>query len=164
MRVRANRLVATNESLGKRELINHYRDQMGNRGDRTRGAKLFQQHCAVCHVANDQTTAVGASLQNLTDRSETTLLTAILDPNRAIDPRYQSYLVRTQDDRILMGIIEQEAGQSITLAHADGKRTILRRDQIAELKNSGTSLMPEGLQDILPPQAMRDLIEYLQNQ
>ena len=112
----------------------------------------------------DQTTAVGASLQNLTDRSETTLLTAILDPNRAIDPQYQSYLVRTQDDRILMGIIEQEAGQSITLAHADGKRTTLRRDQITELKNSGTSLMPEGLQDTLPPQAMRDLIEYLQNQ
>jgi putative membrane-bound dehydrogenase-like protein len=164
MRVRANRLVAIKESLGKRELINHYRDQMGNRGDRTRGAKLFQQHCAVCHVAKDQTAAVGASLQNLTDRSEATLLTAILDPNRAIDPQYQSYLVRTQDDRILMGIIEQEAGQSITLAHADGRRTTLRRDQITELKNSGTSLMPEGFQDTLPPQTMRDLIEYLQNQ
>ncbi len=164
MRVKASRLVATNESLGKRELINHYRDQMGNRGDRTRGAKLFQQHCAVCHVAKDQTTAVGASLQNLTDRSVATLLTAILDPNRAISPQYQSYLVRTQDDRILMGIIEQEAGQSITLAHADGRRTTLRRDQITELKNSGTSLMPEGLQDTLPPHAMRDLIEYLQNQ
>ena len=124
---------------------------------------IFKKHCAVCHVADDKGAAVGASLNNLVDRSDTALLTAILDPNRAVDPRYQSYVVRTEDDRILVGTIEQEAGQSITLAHADGKRTTLRRDQIDDMKNSGVSLMTEGLQEVLPPRDMRDLIEYLQN-
>ncbi len=163
MRVRADRLVASQESVGKRELIGGYQEQMGRAGDPSRGAALFKQHCAVCHVANNDGAAVGASLDNLVDRSDIALLTAILDPNRAVDPKYQSYAIRTEDDRILVGTIEQEAGQSITLAHADGKRTTLRRDEIADLKNSGVSLMPEGLQDVLPPTAMRDLLDYLQS-
>jgi len=50
----------------------------------------------------------------------------------------------------------------MTLAHADGKRTTIRREEIAEMKNSGVSLMPEGLQSVLPPHAMRDLVSYLQ--
>jgi putative heme-binding domain-containing protein len=116
----------------------------------------------VCHQANADGQAVGASLNNLTDRSPQALLTAILDPNRAVDPKYLSYVVRTQDDRLLVGMIEDESGQSLTLAHADGKRTTLRRDDIVEMKNSGVSLMPEGLQSVIPPEAMQDLILYLQ--
>ena len=107
--------------------------------------------------------AIGASLNNLTDRSREALLTAILDPNRAVDPKYLSYVIRTDDDRILVGTIEDEAGQSMTLAHADGKRTTIRREEIAEMKNSGVSLMPEGLQSVLPPDVMRDLVTYLQS-
>lgn len=105
---------------------------------------------------------MGASLDNLTDRSHQALITAILDPNHAVDPKYQSYVVQTEDDRILVGTIGQEAGQSLTLGHADGKRSIVRRDEIAEMKNTGVSLMPEGLETVLSPTAMRDLTGYLQ--
>ena len=40
--------------------------------------------------------------------------------------------------------------------------TVLRAD-IKELTASGLSLMPEGLEQVLPPQAMADLIRYLLN-
>ena len=162
MRVRAERLTRVGGSIEKRELISSYLTEVNGPGDTSRGAEAFKQNCAVCHVANSQGEAIGASLNNLTDRSHQALLTAILDPNRAVDPKYLSYVIRTDDDRILVGAIEDEAGQSITLAHADGKRTTIRREEIAEMKNSGVSLMPEGLQSVLPPQVMRDLLSYLQ--
>jgi putative heme-binding domain-containing protein len=162
MRVRAQRLTRAGGSVEKLALISSYLAEMNAPSDISRGAAVFKQQCAVCHLANSQDQAIGASLDNLTDRSHQTLLTAILDPNRAVDPKYLSYVIRTDDDRILLGAIEDEAGSSLTLAHADGKRTTIRRDEIAEMKNTGVSLMPEGLQAVLPPEVMRDLIRYLQ--
>jgi putative heme-binding domain-containing protein len=162
MKVRAQRLTRISGTAEKQELIHSYLLEINGPGDRIRGAAAFKQHCAVCHLADGGDQAVGASLNNLTDRSHAALLTAILDPNRAVDPKYLSYVIRTDDDRILVGVIEDEAGQSITLAHADGKRTTIRRDEIAEMKNTGVSLMPEGLQAVLPPDVMRDLVSYLQ--
>ncbi len=164
MRVRAERITRTAGTVEKQALVRKYLSETKRDRDPQKGEALFKQHCAVCHVAKEQAQAVGASLDNLTDRSDQAILTAVLDPNRAVDPRYQSYVIQTDDDRILVGAIEQEAGESITLAHADGKRTTIRRQEIAQLKNSGVSLMPEGLEEVLGPAAMQDLIGFLQSQ
>jgi putative membrane-bound dehydrogenase-like protein len=163
MRVRAQRVTRTTGTVEKQALVHKYLTELNGKPNTQKGAALFQKHCAVCHVTNAQGQAVGASLDNLTDRSEQALVAAILDPNRAVDPKYQSYVIQTDDDRILVGAIEQEAGQSITLAHADGKRTTIRRQEIQQMKNSGVSLMPEGLEEVLKPEAMQDLIGYLQS-
>lgn len=164
MRVRAERITRTTGTVEKQALIRKYLLEMKRERDPNRGEALFKQHCAVCHISKDQRQAVGASLDNLTDRRDQTIVTAVLDPNRAVDPKYHSYVIQTEDDRILVGVVEQEAGQSITIAHADGKRTTIRRQDIAQMKNSGVSLMPEGLEYVLEPAAMQDLIGYLQSQ
>ncbi len=88
-------------------------------------------------------------------------MTAILDPNRAVDPKYQNYVVVTDDGRVLAGAIEEESGQSITLAHADGKRTTIRRQEIENLNHTGVSLMPDGLEQVIDPEAMKHLLEYI---
>jgi cytochrome c553 len=41
-------------------------------------------------------------------------------------------------------------------------RSVLRRDQIDEMKASPVSLMPEKLLDTLSEQELRDLFRYLQ--
>ncbi len=163
MRVRAERLVSVSGSIEKRELVQSYLSQLQSKRDSANGAALFKKHCAVCHVPDSEGRATGASLANLSDRSDRALVEAILDPNRAVEPKYQSYIIQTTDDRILAGAIEEEAGSSITLAHADGKRTTIHRSEIASMKNSGVSLMPEGFQEILPPEAVQDLIRYIQD-
>ena len=164
MRVRAVRLTrhSNASSQAKRSLVGDYLKKMEGPVDLVDGAALFKQHCSVCHVADPQGQAIGASLDNLTDRSHTALITAILDPNKAVDPKYLTYIIRSEDDRILVGTIEQEAGRSLTIAHADGKRTTIRRSEIAEMKSSGVSLMPEGFENVLTPKAMRNLTGYLQ--
>lgn len=162
MRVRAARVIAATGAADKQLLVRSYLDQFDSDGNIENGAVIFKKHCAACHVPDSQGRAIGASLDNLSDRRDRVLVEAILDPNRAVDPKYQNYIVRTVDDQILSGAIEEEAGSSITLGHADGKRTTINRTEIASMKNSGVSLMPEGLEQTLTPQAIEDLIHYLQ--
>ncbi|MGV3482798.1 MAG: neutral/alkaline non-lysosomal ceramidase N-terminal domain-containing protein [Planctomycetaceae bacterium] len=163
MRVRAERLMRTAGSPQKQTLVDRYLSEMSGPGDAAAGEVRFKQHCAVCHASAGQNAAIGASLENLTDRSNEGLTTAILDPNRAVDPKYFTYLVQLDDDRVLAGVIEDESGSGITLAHADGKRTTIRRDRVVEMKNSGVSLMPEGFEAMLPPSHLRDVLAYLQS-
>ena len=39
----------------------------------------------------------------------------------------------------------------------------LARDEIEELRSNGVSLMPEGLEQNIPPQDMADLIAFIKN-
>jgi uncharacterized protein YueI len=48
------------------------------------------------------------------------LLIAVFDPNREVDPRYQTYQVGTADERVLTGIVVAETPTSITLRRAEG--------------------------------------------
>jgi putative heme-binding domain-containing protein len=163
-RVRAERLVRTSGSIEKSTLVHSYLAELDEPGDPNEGAKLFNQYCAVCHVPDKNGQPVGASLNNLTDRGNETLLIAILDPNRAVDPKYHAYTIETDDGRILVGAIEQENGPSITLSHADGKRTVIGREEVTHIKNSGISLMPEGMETVLPPESMKHLLAHLQQE
>ncbi len=58
-------------------------------------------------------------------------------------------------------MIANENANSITLRGPGGtEQTILRTD-LKDLSSSGLSVMPEGLEAALPPEAMADLISYL---
>lgn len=127
------------------------------------GAALFAKHCGACHTPDDQGRTIGPSLANLTDRRDRSLVESVLDPNRAVEPRFQSYLIRTEDDEILVGGIENELAETITLARADGTRILVDRRRIAEMKNSGVSLMPAGFEALLTPQQLRAVVRHIQN-
>ena len=168
MKVRAARLVRSGGGGGEpsdlvRETLARFRQlPSADAQPSDRGAELFKKHCAVCHAGDSKSEAIGASLENLTDRSDRGLVTAILDPNRSVEPQYQSYIVRTGDDRILVGVIESEVGNNVTIAHADGERTTLERRRIAEMKSTGVSLMPEGFETSLSASQLQTIVRYLQ--
>src|SRR5437762_2682467 len=95
------------------------------------------------------------------DKSPPSLLTAVLDPNQAVEARYVSYLATTKNGLTFTGILASETGASITLIGTEGKpQTILRKD-LEELTSTGKSLMPEGLEKELQPQDLADLIAFI---
>ncbi len=109
----------------------------------------------------DEGHEVGPQLASITNKTKEALLTAILDPSAAVDAKYFSYSIVTDDGLILAGKLEAETGSSITLLAAGGKReTVLRRD-IEELQASTKSLMPDGLEEELKPQDVADLIQFV---
>lgn len=91
------------------------------------------------------------------------LLTDILDPNRAIDNNYFNYLVIDRDGTIYNGIIATETSTSITLRQAEDKRVTLARENIEQIKSTGQSLMPVGLEKVLTVEDMSDLISFIKN-
>ena len=65
------------------------------------------------------------------------------------------------DGRTVSGMITSESATSITLRRAENATDTLQRSDIEELRSTRQSLMPEGLERQLDPQAVADLIAYL---
>jgi putative heme-binding domain-containing protein len=104
---------------------------------------------------------VGPDLAGLTNRSPLFLLTAILNPNDAVDARYLQYRVSLRDGRVLSGLIAEETASGMVLKEANGKATSLLRRDVESLQNTGLSLMPEGLERDMTKQDMADVMAYL---
>jgi putative membrane-bound dehydrogenase-like protein len=165
LQARVNRVLGSTTPANQNIIQQYLEFQEANAGtaDPSRGRELFQKHCAVCHVPDAAGRAAGPDLSNLTDRSRIALTESILVPNRAVEPQYRGYIVIKDDGRALSGTVAEEAGDTVTLALADGRRETIKRSEIEEFRNSGVSLMPEGFQQELDQSMLRDLIEYLRS-
>ena len=64
-------------------------------GDAQAGAAVFAKRCAVCHRLRGVGHEVGPNLASLTDYSPQALLTAMLDPNRAVEAKFLDYVAVT---------------------------------------------------------------------
>jgi putative membrane-bound dehydrogenase-like protein len=157
----AAKMFAASSSPDRGKLVDEYILTLPEKADAQRGAKLFAKTCAACHKVGDIGQPVGPDLASVGDKSIQGLLVAILDPNRTVEARYVNYLAITKDGRTLTGMISTETSTSVTLVGADGKAHNLLRNEIDELTSTGKSVMPEGLERDLPPQAMADLLAFV---
>jgi putative heme-binding domain-containing protein len=105
---------------------------------------------------------VGPDLSGINNKTKEELLTSILNPSFAIEPRFVNYIVTTKDGRMYDGVIANETPGSIALrgGSEDGDQTVLRKN-IAEIRASSVSLMPEDLEQSLSKQDLADVITYL---
>ena len=80
----------------------------------------------------------------------------------AIEPRFVNYVITARDGRMYDGIISNETTWSITLrgGSEDGDETVLRKN-IASIRASSVSLMPDELEKSLGKQGLADVIAYL---
>jgi putative heme-binding domain-containing protein len=72
------------------------------------------------------------------------------------------YVVTTKDGQIHDGVIANETPGAITLRGGTeiGDETILRQN-VAEIRASSISLMPEGLEQSMSRQDIADVVAYL---
>jgi putative heme-binding domain-containing protein len=89
------------------------------------------------------------------------LLTHILDPSRSVEGNFRAYTVMTLDGIVLSGMLASESKTAIELFDTEGKRKSVLRDDIDELVVSTKSIMPEGFESSIKPEAMTDLLEFL---
>jgi len=158
---RARKLLAANFNADRQQVIEQYRDALEQTGDLERGRAIFTKTCSQCHKLGDVGHQVGPNLAMVANKTPAFLLQEILDPNRNVDSRYVSYVAETKQGLIRTGIMTSETSASVTLLAAEGKRIPLLRDEIDELRASGKSLMPEGLEKDLSVQAVADVLAFL---
>ncbi|QDT14786.1 PVC-type heme-binding CxxCH protein [Alienimonas californiensis] len=138
-----------------------YQSALTMEGDVARGRAAFGRVCATCHAVDGVGTAVGADISDTYNRTPESLLTNILDPNRAVDVGGFAYTVLTADGRVLTGLLTSETAGSITLQSPGGETVSLPRGDLLELRSEGVSLMPTGLEEQLTPEQMADLLAFL---
>lgn len=129
--------------------------------DAAQGKLVFKQQCAKCHLHSGEGNKVGPDLTGVAVHPKSELLIHILDPSRSVEGNFRQYTVVTEDGLVLGGLLSSETRTSIELIDAEGKPHMLLRDEIDELVASRKSVMPEGFEKQVPPEAIADLLEFL---
>ena len=126
-----------------------------------KGAEVFEKNCASCHRLGGIGTHVGPDISDTFRRTPEALLVDILDPSRAIDNNYVNYLVRTRGGAVLSGFIADQTASSLTLRRGKDQQDVVLRRDIDQMRSSGVSLMPEGIEKNIPVAGMADLLAFL---
>lgn len=163
LRERARTLLAAALPPPRDEVLDAYRSALDMPADPLRGRAVFERNCGTCHRVADVGVDVGPDISDSRVRKPAQLLTDILDPNRAIDGNYVSYSVATTEGQLHVGIIAAETASSITLRQPENQTVTLLRNEIDEIRSSGISFMPEGLERNIGLQEMADLISFIKN-
>jgi putative membrane-bound dehydrogenase-like protein len=147
----------------RNKVVEKYRSLVKSTGNISTGATVFGKTCAACHRVNGIGHATGPDLAALTDRSTDFLLISILDPSRVLDGRYSNFTALTKRGLQYSGMLLAESAASVTLVGPDGKQQEISRSDLEELTNTGKSLMPDGLEKEVSPEAMADLMAFLRS-
>jgi putative heme-binding domain-containing protein len=136
-------------------------------GDAPRGRDVFfsrKAGCSSCHRIGSEGAPVGPDLSKIGSiRQPRDLLESIVFPSVSFARGYEPYAVVTSDGRVANGIVAREATDEIVLRTTDLSEIRVRRNEIDEMQQSRTSIMPQGLETRLTAEELRDLLAYLQS-
>jgi putative membrane-bound dehydrogenase-like protein len=131
------------------------------KGDAAAGKLVFKNTCSKCHVHGGEGERIGPDLTGMAVHPKEHLLTEILDPSRSVEANFRVYTVTTIKGQVLTGLLASESRTAVELVDAEGKRSSLLREEIAELTGSNKSLMPDGFEKQLSRKDFTDLLEFL---
>ena len=137
-----------------------------NEGDAERGVKLFNDQdrskCTICHLKGGEGVRLGPDLTWIgAIRSERDLLEAIVYPSESIARYHEVIKVLTKNGSVVSGLLVKETVEEMFLSSAEGVVQSIRYQDIEQARYSNVSLMPEGLDQILKPEEIADLVAYL---
>lgn len=161
IRKRAAAIFDRGASSSRTEVVERYLPALKRKGDPEKGRAVYRAACATCHQHGDEGVAIGPHLKSVVDHEPEKLLGNILDPNLDIQPGFHAYTAELKNGEQLFGLLASESGSSLTFKLPDGSERILRRKDVATLRSTGISLMPEGLEAVVGPEQMADLIAFL---
>jgi putative heme-binding domain-containing protein len=127
------------------------------------GQALFagKAACATCHQLGGQGAKVGPPLDNQRHRDYASVWRDIVDPNATLNPDAIAYRVLLADGTSATGVRLAETPDDVTLAEPGGATRMVRKTDIDELIPLSVSLMPAGIEKLLSPMEIRDLMGYL---
>jgi len=131
--------------------------------DAARGKVLFTKHCAACHQFHGEGGKVGPDITTADRKNRGYMIAQIVDPSGYIRPEFVVQSILTADERKFSGIAK-EVGETVELSnYVDNKvvTTVIAKKDIADIRPSAVSLMPEKLLDTLSDPEIADLFAYL---
>lgn len=160
---RAGILFKELEGGSRMQVYQNYRQILDKPADAALGKAIFVRTCSACHTYAGTGGKVGPDLTSVKNQPADALLLHTLVPNYEVYPTYQAIAVQTSDGRSLSGWIMAETENSLTLRTAFGTEESVLRTNITSIKNSGRSLMPEGLEQTMTREELAQLIAFLKS-
>ena len=88
------------------------------------------------------------------------LIENLVDPSAVVSADYSLSILTMKDGRVLSGILSDKSERTLTVKTV-GQETTVQLADIAKQEQLPTSMMPEGLLDVLNDQQLSDLVSYL---
>jgi putative membrane-bound dehydrogenase-like protein len=133
------------------------------RGDVASGAKIFfgKGICSSCHAVAGKGAIFGPDLTNIGQiRSGHDILEAILYPSASFAREYETSRVTTKT-ATYTGVLKEQLPDAIIIATGPGLQVRIPRSEITGIEPLSISLMPPGLDKMLSPVELSDLMAYL---
>jgi putative heme-binding domain-containing protein len=137
-------------------------------GDAQRGSVVFhaaKASCILCHKICYKGGALGPDLSKIgAVRTRRDLLEAVVFPSASFVRSYESVDVEHKDGSRNYGVIRNQSAETITLGTGAATPEVqIRLSDVKSMQAGQFSLMPAGLDVILAPQELADLIAFLQS-
>ena len=141
--------------------IDRYQQALAQQRDTSLGKQVYAKNCMICHKIKDEGHEVGPALGSVINKPDEAILLDILDPSGHIESEYTSYVVVTEDGKILTGILASDSATSVTLLREKGEADTILRTEIESMTASDLSLMPSDVHKAISPQDAANVIAYL---
>jgi putative heme-binding domain-containing protein len=130
-------------------------------GDLLKGRTIFNARCGSCHRLFEIGGDIGPDLTGYDRNNINDMLTNIIDPNAYIREGYGTLHITTTDKRSIVGTLKAKNGSMLTIQPFHGDVITLSSNQVEEMVEQKTSIMPEGLLNGLSDQQIRDIFAYI---
>jgi putative membrane-bound dehydrogenase-like protein len=128
--------------------------------DLEKGHQIAQRTCFVCHKLYGEGADVGPDLTGVGRSSLEALLSNVIAPNQIVGAGYENVEIETKDGRSVSGRMIENTDSRVTLRSIGPKEETIGKKDIATLRVSELSVMPEGLEQ-MPDDDFRNLIWYI---
>ncbi|HEY0108319.1 MAG TPA: c-type cytochrome, partial [Fibrella sp.] len=135
-------------------------------GDMERGRRLFygKAICSTCHQVRAEGGKLGPDLTSIQrDRSAHDLLEAIVYPSVSFVRDYETYRIKTKTGE-QTGLIQEQTPTAIVLGTSPTTSVRISRADIVSMELQNTSMMPQGLDQLMTKEEMADLMAFLLGQ
>ncbi|SMD45835.1 hypothetical protein SAMN00777080_4506 [Aquiflexum balticum DSM 16537] len=135
-------------------------------GDSERGRRVFFSNtslCSTCHVMDGRGGDLGPDLSNVgKSKDRNNLIASILYPSAEMSPEWQGWYIKLKNGKLEQGR-QIDVGIKDIKLYTQAKGLIsVQKEDIADYGMIKESLMPNGLEERLTDQDLRDLLAYLE--
>lgn len=121
--------------------------------------------CVVCHRVSGDGGATGPDLSQVAGRfGVKELAEALVEPSKVVSDQYKASVIRTVDEKTIVGKIVNDAGSNYTIVvdPEDSTKVVeVKKTDVESVKPSNVSLMPDKLLDTLNENEVLDLLAYM---
>ena len=156
------------QSDGPDERLREYEQYaLTHSGDAERGRELFAREqvtkCLICHRIGERGGQVGPDLSRIGGKFDRPhLIESLLEPSRQIVEGYRPSLILLNNGRTLTGIVKERTERQLTLLDSDAKIHTIATADIDRQATADVSLMPTGLEKVISPEDLTDLVAYME--